>query len=479
MTSSLSSPPRGRPPAGLGAGEVSIIGTPELPAAIAARELMTRNDVPHRWVDLANDPLLPLLRNELLAACCLPLIVFPDGSQLEGQRYLTPSRGSLDQPEWDDFVESGRWQSELAGRVGLKTRPDFELYDVVIVGAGPAGLTAAVYAASEGLRTLVVERCAPGGQAGISARIENYPGFPDGVSGQDLAHAAYRQARRFDAEFLLGVALIAGHPAPDGTFELQLTSGSTVRGRTGLATGGVAYRRLDAPGVDELLGRGVQYGSAPAEATACRDARVTIVGGANSAAQAALHLAEYAERVTMIVRADSLARRASQYLVTRIEAHDRIDVRTSARLIRADGETHLEAVQISGPGGAETIAADAMFVIIGGEPLTSGLEDELRLDEAGYIMTGPDIVSDDRERWWPLEREPLFLESSQPGLFVAGDIRHGSTKRVASAVGEGAMAIALVHAHLSKLESKRDTPEGSRVDHTNRPIHGRQRPQAL
>jgi thioredoxin reductase len=237
-----------------------------------------------------------------------------------------------------------------------------------------------------------------------------------------------------------------------------------VRGRAGLATGGVAYRRLDAAGVDELLGSGVRYGSAPGEATTCRDAGVIVVGGANSAAQAAPHLAEYAERVTMIVRADSLARRASQYLVTRIEAHDRIDARTSARLIRADGETHLEAVQISVPGGEETIAADAMFVIIGGEPLTSGLEEELRLDEAGYIMTGPDIVSDDRERWWPLERQPLFLESSQPGLFVAGDIRHGSTKRVASAVGEGAMAIALVHAHLARLERERQHPEGSRVD---------------
>lgn len=461
MTSPLSSasPLGERLPTALGAREVSIIGTPELPAAIAARELMTRNDIPHRWIDLANDPIAPLLRNELLAACCLPLIVFPDGSQLEGpKRYLTPSRGNLDVADWEDFVESGRWQSELAGRVGLKTRADHELYDVIIVGAGPAGLTAAVYAASEGLRTLVIERCAPGGQAGTSARIENYPGFPDGVSGQDLAHAAYRQARRFDAEFLIGVALIAGHPGPDGTFELELTSGSTVRGKTGLATGGVAYRRLDSPGVDELLGRGVQYGSAPGEATACRDAGVIVVGGANSAAQAALHLAEYAKRVTMIVRADALARRASQYLVTRIEAHDRIDVRTRTRLSRADGETHLEAVEISGPGAAETIPADAMFVIIGGEPLTSGLEEELRLDEAGYIMTGPDIVSDDRERWWPLNREPLFLESSQPGLFVAGDIRHGSTKRVASAVGEGAMAIALVHAHLARREHERQHP---------------------
>jgi thioredoxin reductase len=251
-----------------------------------------------------------------------------------------------------------------------------------------------------------------------------------------------------------------------------------VRGRAGLATGGVAYRRLDAAGVDELLGRGVRYGSAPGEATTCRDAGVIVVGGANSAAQAAPHLAEYAERVTMIVRADSLARRASQYLVTRIEAHDRIDARTSARLIRADGETHLEAVQISVPGGEETIAADAMFVIIGGEPLTSGLEEELRLDEAGYIMTGPDIVSDDRERWWPLERQPLFLESSQPGLFVAGDIRHGSTKRVTSAVGEGAMAIALVHAHLARLERERQHPEGSRVDPQNSPIHRLQRRQA-
>jgi thioredoxin reductase (NADPH) len=441
-------------PTALRAREVSIIGTAGSSAANAARVLLSRNGVPHRRIDVRHDPIAPLLREELLATRRLPLIVFPDGSELEGPvRHVAPSADSLATGRWEDFVESGRWQSELAERAGLKTRPDDDLYDVAIAGAGPAGLTAAVYAASEGLRTLVLERCAPGGQAGTSARIENYPGFPDGISGQDLTHAAYEQARRFGAEFLIGVALLGGRPRPDGTFELELTSGATVAARTGIASGGVAYRRLDAPGVNELLGRGVVYGSAPGEAITCHGARVIVVGGANSASQAALHLADYAASVTMIIRTDSLARRTSHYLAGRIDAHPRIDVLTGTQLVRAEGEEHLEAVEVTGPDGSTTIAADAMFVIIGGAPLTSGLEGELRLDEAGYLMTGPDLVSGDSDRRWPLEREPMFLEACQPGLFVAGDIRHGSTKRVASAVGEGAMAVTLIHRYLSTLTS--------------------------
>jgi thioredoxin reductase (NADPH) len=300
---------------------------------------------------------------------------------------------------------------------------------------------------------LVVERSAPGGQAGTSARIENYPGFRDGISGRDLADAAYAQARRFDAEFLIGVALLSGVPDNDGNFALELTNGATVRARAGLAAGGVAYRRLDTPGVDELLGRGVHYGSAPGQAATCAGARVAVVGGANSAAQAAVHLADYAERVTMVVRARSLAASTSRYLASRIEAHERIDVLTNCRLTRAHGDAHLAAVDVSTPTGERTVRIDALFVIIGGEPLTTGLEDDLRLDEAGYLMTGPDVVARDRNRWWPLDRDPMLLESSQPGLFVAGDIRCGSTKRVASAVGEGAMAISLIHRYLASPES--------------------------
>jgi thioredoxin reductase (NADPH) len=450
-----SSAPREGVPTVLGIYETSIIGTAESSAAIAARELLSRNGVQHRWIDVAHDPIAPLLRKELIASRRLPLVVFPDGSELEGPaRHVSPSAGSLDTGAWEDFVESGCWQSELADRAGLNTRPELELYDVVIAGAGPAGLTAAVYAASEGLRTLVLERCAPGGQAGTSARIENYPGFPDGVSGHDLTHAAYEQARRFGAEFLIGVALLAGRSRPDGTIEVELTSGATVGARTGIASGGVAYRQLDAPGVNDMLGRGVLYGSAPGEAIACSGARVIVVGGANSASQAAVHFADYADSVTMIVRGDSLSRRTSQYLVGRIETHARIKVLTSTHVVRADGKQHLEAVEVAGPCGSRTVAADAMFVIIGGAPLTSGLDDELRLGKGGYMMTGPDVVSSERARWWPLEREPLFLESSQPGLFVAGDIRAGSTKRVASAVGEGAMAVTLVHRYLANLTSE-------------------------
>ena len=223
-----------------------------------------------------------------------------------------------------------------------------------------------------------------------------------------------------------------------------------MRARTGIACGGVAYRRLDAPGVNELLGRGVVYGSAPGEAIACRAARVIVVGGANSASQAAVHLADHAASVTMIIRTDSLARRTSRYLASRIEAHPRIDVLTSTQLVRAEGDEQLEAVEVRGPQATKTIAADAMFVIIGGAPLTSGLEEELSLDEGGYLITGPDLISGDSNHPWPLQRPPMFLEASQPGLFVAGDIRHGSTKRVASAVGEGAMAVKLVHRYLQR-----------------------------
>ncbi len=436
----------------LGTRHISIIGNADSTAAIAARELLSRNGVMHRWLDIDHDPLAPMLRTELLGTRQLPLIVFPDGGELEGpSRHINASADSLGAGSWEDFVASGRWQSELAERAGLKTRPDQDVYDVIVAGAGPAGLTAAVYAASEGLRTLVLERCAPGGQAGTSAQIENYPGFAHGISGRELTEAAHRQAVRFEAEFLIGVALLAGAPEPDGTLKVELSNCVRVAARSGIACGGIAYRRLDAPGVSELLGRGVVYGSAPGDALSCEGAKVTVIGGANSASQAAVHLAEYAERVTMIVRAGSLARRTSTYLAGRVEAHPRIEVLTGAELIRAEGEGHLEAIEIMTPGGARHIETHAMFVIIGGEPLTTGLEEELLLDDGGYLVTGPDILSGDHARRWALEREPMYLESSQPGLFVAGDIRRGSTKRVASAVGEGAMAVTLVHRYLEGL----------------------------
>ena len=431
----------------------AIVGRRTTPGADAARDLLTRNDVPHRWVDLDVDPLAPLLDTESLSAGRLPLVLFPDGTQLEGpEDYTELVSGRTEGVPRERYLASAHWRAELAARAGLPTAPRNELYDVVIVGAGPAGLTAAVYAASEGLRTLVCERHAPGGQAGTSSRIENYPGFPDGIGGAELAAGAYRQARRLGAEFLVGVEIESANPESDQIIDITLTSGSQLRGRSGVIATGVAYRQLNAPGVEELVGQGVHYGSATDAAPTYAGGHVIVVGGANSAGQAALHLATHAQHVTMLVRGESLARAMSRYLVDRIEAHERITVRTSTHVRRAEGGNWLERVVVAGADGEESLEAGGMFVLIGGEPLTAGVEDWLRCDAGGYLMTGSELYAAADRSWWPLARDPLLLESSQPGLFVAGDVRHGSIKRVASAVGEGATSIALVHSYLAKLD---------------------------
>ena len=283
--------------------------------------------MPHRWVDLDRDPLAPLLEMESLSAGRLPLVLFPDGTQLEGpEDYTERASGRTQGVPREQYLTSARWRAELAARACLPTTPTDELYDVVIVGAGPAGLTAAVYAASEGLRTLVCERHAPGGQAGTSSRIENYPGFPDGIGGAELAAGTYQQARRLGAEFLIGVEIESAHPESDQIIDITLTSGSELRGRSGVIATGVAYRQLNAPGVEQFVGRGVHYGSATEAGLTYGDSHVIVVGGANSAGQAALHLATYARHVTMLVRGESLARSMSRYLLDRIEAHERITV---------------------------------------------------------------------------------------------------------------------------------------------------------
>jgi thioredoxin reductase (NADPH) len=434
----------------------TIVGRRSTPGVNAARGLLRRNDVPHRWVDLDHDPLTRLLETDALSARRLPLVLFADGTQLEGpEDYTGLVSGRTAGVPRERYLVSARWRTELAARAGLPTKPDHELYDVVIVGAGPAGLTAAVYAASEGLRTVVCERHAPGGQAGTSSRIENYPGFPDGVGGAALAASTYQQARRLGAEFLIGVEIESAHPEPDLTVDITLTSGSKLRGRSGVIATGVSYRPLNAPGVERFAGRGVHYGSATDAAPTYVGGHVIVVGGANSAGQAALHLATFAERVTMLVRGESLAQAMSRYLVDRIEAHERIAVRTSTHVSRAEGGDSLERVLVAGPDGEDSLEASGMFVLIGGEPLTAGVEGWLRCDPRGYFMTGPDLRAEADRSWWPLARDPLFLESSQPGLFVAGDVRHGSIKRVASAVGEGAMSIALVHSYLAARDGDR------------------------
>ncbi len=450
---------------------VSMIGSGSAPAMLAARALLVGNGVTHRWIDIDADPVGRLLAEHVHLGAERPVAVFADGSQLPAPEEFVdpiPSRVAEQAPaitqqrvgmvvparvgpqRAEAYLTSAQWRSELAQRAGLRTRPERDLYDVVIVGAGPAGLTAAVYAASEGLDTVVLERVAPGGQAGTSSRIENYPGFPQGVSGAELTDGAHQQALRFGAEILVGVEIIRAAPHTDGSFELSLSGGGHFRARSGVIATGVAYRRLDAPGVEQLIGCGVSYGSAPARAAGHQDQDVVLVGGANSAGQAALHLAEYARSVTMIIRADSLEAGMSRYLVDRVSEHPKITVLTGTRVIAASGQARLEHVTVADREGQQReLVADAMYVLIGGQPLTVGVEGWLRRDEGGYLMTGPDLHRDSQTAWWPLTRDPLPLESSQPGVFVAGDVRHGSVKRVASAVGEGAMAIALLHTYLA------------------------------
>jgi thioredoxin reductase (NADPH) len=422
-----------------------------LAAAQAARELLERNGVSPRWIDLDEDPVGRLLSDGPIAERPLPVALFANGETLDGPpTYVEPYPGQVRASAVADCIASASWLTELARRAGLPCHPQREEYDLSVLGAGPAGLTAAVYAASEGLNVLVAERMAPGGQAGTSSRIENYPGFADGISGCELAENAYRQGLRFGAEFLIGVNLVGSRARDDGLIEVELTGGATVSARSGIIASVVRYRRLEAPGVEALVGSGVYYGAAPGEADEYRDASVAIIGGANSAGQAALHFAGTAARVTMLIRGGSISRGMSQYLVGRVEANARISVRTNTRLIRAGGSPHLSEIEVSGPGGD----VDGLFLLIGGDPLIATVANWLDVDGRGVLVTGPDLPRGRGPGQWSLEREPGLLESSVPGVFVAGDVGHGSIKRVASAVGEGAMAVALVHNHLSSQTAR-------------------------
>ena len=347
-------------------------------------------------------------------------------------------------------IKTMHWRTELATRAGLPTRPSRDKYDLLVLGGGPAGLTAAVYAASEGLRTLLVEREAPGGQAGTSALIENYLGFPEGLSGAELAERAHAQAKRFGVEILSGVFAVGRPGAKGDRPQITLSSNADVHARSTVLAMGIAWRILTGPGIDTFVGRGITYGSSPGEAAALAGKTVMVVGAGNSAGQAALHLAKVAARVTIVVRGDSLAKNMSRYLIERIEGASNVDVITNANVIAADGDMRLAAVVVRTRDEERRMPIDAVFILIGGDPWTKGVEAWLRCDEHGYLMTGADLLAGtDRRSSWPLERDPMPLESSVPGAFVAGDLRHGSVKRVASAVGEGAMAIQLVHRYLA------------------------------
>ncbi|HEY3725636.1 MAG TPA: FAD-dependent oxidoreductase [Solirubrobacteraceae bacterium] len=411
--------------AALEAGGVRVIGHRFSKDTHDLRDFLARNRIPGRWLDFERDS----EARELLTVAGvpddrLPVALLEDGSVLERPSVL-----------------------ELAERLGVASQPTAEHYDLVIVGGGPAGLAAAVYGASEGLRTVMVEREAPGGQAGQSSRIENYLGFPTGLSGSDLARRATTQARRLGAELLTVSDAVSLRVEGAGRI-VELTGGGQLSANCVLVASGVSYRRMPAPGFDEFTGAGVYYGAALTEARSCQDQHVVVIGGANSAGQAAVYFSGYAHRVTMVVRAESLAKSMSHYLIEQIEGYDNIEVLTRTEAVGAEGENgRLSRMQLRGPDGDQrTVDVDACFVFIGALPRTDWLDGVVARDDRGFILAGADA----RGHGWPLPREPRTLETSVPGVFVAGDVRSRSIKRVASAVGEGSMAVSLIHEYLAE-----------------------------
>jgi len=409
---------------------IQVIGQRWSPATHEVKDFLARNQIPYRALDIESDQQAARLLATLgLDKPQLPVVVFADGSHLE-------------QPEL----------SKLAEKVGLQTQASLPFYDFVIVGAGPAGLAAAVYGASEGLHTVLIEREAPGGQAGTSSLIENYLGFPSGVSGADLARRSLTQARKFGVE-VLAPQEVKAIKIKDQYRVLTFADGGEISCHAMLIASGVAWRKLDVPGIERLTGAGVYYGAATTEAISCQDNDVFIVGGANSAGQAAIFFANYARSVTLIVRGDSLEKGMSQYLVDHIGKTEKIHVRLNSNVVEVQGEDYLNCIILEGEGGKrEKLTATALFIFIGAEPRTEWLRDSIALDDKGFILSGSDLaVQGSRPLDWKLDRDPFLLETCIPGVFVAGDVRHGSIKRVASAVGEGSIAVQFIHQYLSKL----------------------------
>jgi len=413
---------------------IRVLGNRWSPASHNVKDFLARNQVPYQWLDIEaaeQDVEVRRLVESLDAEerRRLPLVIFADGVRLP-------------EPTMADVAE----------RVGLKTRATKEFYDLAIVGGGPAGLAAAVYGASEGLRTVLIEREAPGGQAGMSSRIENYLGFPSGLSGGDLARRAVVQAKRFGVEILSAEA--TGFRVEDSYRFVRLGDGAEVSCHALLIATGVQWRKLDVPGIDRLTGAGVYYGAAMTEAISCKDEDVYVVGGANSAGQAAMFFSKYARRVVMLVRSESLAASMSQYLIEQIKQTPNIQVEYNMQVREVHGEERLESIttHCAASGETNTVPAASLFIFIGAMPHTEWLDGVVMRDERGFILSGPDLMREGkRPRGWTLEREPFLLEASVPGVFVVGDVRRGSVKRVASGVGEGSVVVSFIHQHLSKV----------------------------
>jgi thioredoxin reductase (NADPH) len=395
------------------------------------KDFLARNQIPYEWLDIEQSK----EGQELVeyAGCSrieLPLVLFSDGSSLLQPKPL-----------------------QIAERIGLQLQAGQPFYDLAIVGAGPAGLAAAVYGASEGLRTVAIEREAPGGQARTSSRIENYLGFPVGLSGGDLARRAVTQARRFGVEILTPQE-VSGIRIQDPYRTLILADGSEINCHALILALGVSWRRLNIPDIDRLTGAGVYYGAAQTEALACKDEEVYIVGGANSAGQAAMYFSKYARKVVMLVRGESLTKSMSQYLIDQIEATPNIEVRVFSSVVEVKGETNLEAIAIanSTTGETEIFPAKYLFIFIGAQPRTEWLDNVVDRDEKGFILTGADLQAENRyPKGWKLDRDPFLLETNIPGIFAVGDVRHNSIKRVASGVGEGSICVQFVHRYLAKV----------------------------
>ena len=407
---------------------IRVLGTRWSPRSYELRDFLARNHVPYQWIDVeasANDPetkrLLEALGPE---ASNIPVVLFPDGTKL---------------------LESV--PADVAQKVGLRTRAQTDFYDLAIIGGGPAGLAAAVYGASEGLHTVMIEREAPGGQAGMSSRIENYLGFPTGLSGADLARRAVVQAQRFGVE-ILSPQEVTGVRIEGPYRIMKLADGNEISCHALMVSTGVQWRRLEAPGIDRLQGAGVYYGGGATEALSCKGEIVYVVGGANSAGQAAMNFCKYAERVVILVRGSSLASTMSRYLIDQIKAMPNIQLWAHASVAEVHGESHLEEISVlcSDTNKVDRVPASAMFIFIGAQPRTEWLAGVVERDERGFLLTGPDLMhGGQRPKGWDLDRDPFLLETNVPGIFAVGDVRHGSVKRVASGVGEGSVAVQFIH----------------------------------